>query len=215
MAPTFLIDGPAEARTTLLLAHGAGAPMDSASMTAAAEALAEAGFRVARFEFGYMAARRDGQRKPPPRAETVIPEYRAAVDALGAEGPLIIGGKSMGGRVASMVADELFAAGRIAGLLCLGYPFHPPGKPAQLRTAHLADLRTPALICQGTRDEFGTRDEVAGYALSDRIELLWLEDGDHDLRPRKSVSGFTAADHLRTIAAAVSDWAGRIMGPAI
>ncbi|HEY9346890.1 MAG TPA: alpha/beta fold hydrolase [Inquilinus sp.] len=214
MAVDFLIDGPAEARITILLAHGAGAPMDSASMTAAATALAGAGFRVARFEFGYMAARRQGQRKPPPRAETVIPEYREAVDALGATGPLIIGGKSMGGRVASMAADELQAAGRIAGLLCLGYPFHPPGKPTQLRTAHLADLRTPALICQGTRDEFGTRDEVAGYALSDRIELLWLEDGDHDLKPRKSVSGFTAADHLRTMAAAVSDWAGRITGPA-
>lgn len=210
MAPTFLIDGPAAARITILLAHGAGAPMDSASMTAVATALAEAGFRVARFEFGYMAARRDGQRKPPPRAETLIPEYRAAVDALGATGPLIIGGKSMGGRVASMVADELHAAGRIAGLLCLGYPFHPPGKPAQLRTAHLVDLETPALICQGTRDEFGIRDEVAGYALSDRIELLWLEDGDHDLKPRKSVSGFTAADHLKTVAAAVSDWAGRV-----
>ncbi|MFE0756411.1 alpha/beta family hydrolase [Inquilinus sp. NPDC058860] len=210
MAPSFLIDGPAGARTTILLAHGAGAPMDSASMTATAKALAEAGFRVARFEFGYMAARRDGQRKPPPRAETVIPEYRAAVDALGATGPLIIGGKSMGGRVASMAADEMHAAGRIAGLLCLGYPFHPPGKPAQLRTAHLAGLATPALICQGTRDEFGTRDEVAGYALSDRIELLWLEDGDHDLKPRKSVSGFTAAEHLRTVAAAVSAWAGRI-----
>lgn len=212
MAPTFLIDGPAAARTTILLAHGAGAPMDSASMTAVATALAGAGFRVARFEFGYMAARRDGQRKPPPRAEALIPEYRAAVDALGATGPLIIGGKSMGGRVASMVADELHAAGRIAGLLCLGYPFHPPGKPAQLRTAHLVDLETPALICQGTRDEFGIRDEVAGYALSDRIELLWLEDGDHDLKPRKSVSGFTAAGHLKTVAAAVSDWAGRVTG---
>jgi predicted alpha/beta-hydrolase family hydrolase len=214
MAPTFLTDGPPDARITILLAHGAGAPMDSASMTAAAKALAEAGFRVARFEFGYMAARRDGQRRPPPRAETVIPEYRAAVDALGASGPLIIGGKSMGGRVASMAADELHAEGRIAGLLCLGYPFHPPGKPTQLRTAHLAGLKTPALICQGTRDEFGTRDEVTGYALSDRIEQLWLEDGDHDLKPRKSVSGFTAADHLRTVATAVSDWAGRITRPA-
>lgn len=213
MAVDFLTDGPADARTTILLAHGAGAPMDSASMTAVATVLAGAGFRVARFEFGYMAARRQGQRKPPPRAETVIPEYRAAVDALGATGPLIIGGKSMGGRVASMAADELHAAGRIAGLLCLGYPFHPPGKPTQLRTAHLADLKTPTLICQGTRDAFGTRDEVAGYALSDRIGLLWLEDGDHDLKPRKSVSGFTAADHLRTIVAAVSDWAGRIMRP--
>lgn len=214
MAPTFLLDGPAAACITVLLAHGAGAPMDSAPMTAAATALAEAGFRVARFEFGYMAARRAGQRRPPPRAETLIPEYRAAVDALGAAGPLIIGGKSMGGRVASMAADELHAAGRVAGLLCLGYPFHPPGKPDQLRTAHLAGIETPALICQGTRDEFGTRDEVAGYALSDRIELLWLEDGDHDLKPRKGVSGFTAADHLKTVAAAVSDWAGRIIRPA-
>ncbi|MGK9169862.1 alpha/beta hydrolase [Inquilinus limosus] len=214
MAPTFLFDGPADARTTILLAHGAGAPMDSASMTAAATALAGAGLRVARFEFAYMAARRDGRRKPPPRAESLIPEYRAAVEALGASGPLIIGGKSMGGRVASMIADELRAEGRIAGLLCLGYPFHPPGKPEQLRTAHLAGLATPALICQGTRDEFGTSDEVAGYALSDRIELLWLEDGDHDLKPRKSISGFTAADHLRTTAERVAAWADRITRPA-
>ena len=212
MAPDFLIDGPADARITILLAHGAGAPMDSGSMGAAAGALAGAGFRVARFEFAYMAARRTGQRKPPPRAETLIPEYRAAVDALGAAGPLVIGGKSMGGRVASMAADELHAAGRIAGLLCLGYPFHPPGKPAQLRTAHLAGLATPALICQGTRDEFGTRDEVAGYALSGRIEILWLEDGDHDLKPRKRVSGLTAADHLRTLAAGVAAWVERIAG---
>lgn len=208
---SFLFDGPEDAAVTILLAHGAGAPMDSASLTATAKALGAAGLRVARFEFGYMASRRTGEgRKPPPRAETVKPEYIAAVAALAATGPLVIGGKSMGGRVASMVADELLAAGKIAGLLCLGYPFHPPGKPEQLRTKHLADLKTPTLICQGTRDEFGTRDEVAGYALSDRIELLWLEDGDHDLKPRKSVSGFSAADHLRTVAATVSDWAARI-----
>lgn len=210
MALDFLFDGPEDARVTLLLAHGAGAPMDSASMNASAKALAGAGFRVARFEFGYMAARRTGARKPPPRAETLKPEYMAAVEELAATGPLIIGGKSMGGRVASMVADELFAAGKIVGLLCLGYPFHPPAKPAQLRTAHLAELKTPTLICQGTRDEFGTRAEVSGYLLSDRIEILWLEDGDHDLKPRKSVSGFTAADHLQTVAVAVRDWTGRI-----
>jgi hypothetical protein len=200
----FMFDGPAAARTTLLLAHGAGAPMDSASMTATAQALAEAGFRVARFEFAYMAARRQGQRKPPPRAESVMPEYRAAIDALGAKGKLIIGGKSMGGRVASMIADDVMPA----GLLCLGYPFHPPEKPQQLRTAHLADLKTPTLIVQGTRDPFGTPDEVAAYRLSKAIEILWLEDGDHDLKPRKSVSGFTAADHLRTMAARVAAWIG-------
>ena len=210
MTASFLFDGPADARATILLAHGAGAPMDSASMNAAAAALAAAGFRLARFEFAYMAARRAGQSKPPPRAETLIPEYRAAVAALAAPGPLFIGGKSMGGRVASMAADELHAAGRIAGLMCLGYPFHPPDKPEQLRTAHLAALATPALICQGTRDEFGTRAEVETYALSDTIEILWLEDGDHDLKPRKSVSGFTAAEHLRTLAEAARAWAQRV-----
>ncbi|SFT77821.1 alpha/beta family hydrolase [Mesorhizobium sp. YR577] len=207
----FLFDGPDDARVTILLAHGAGAPMDSASMTATAKALAEAGFRVARFEFGYMAARRTSDsRKPPPRAETLNPEYKAAVAELGAKGPLIIGGKSMGGRVASMVADDLHADGKIAGLLCLGYPFHPPGKPEQLRTKHLAGLRTPTLICQGTRDEFGTREELPAYQLSDSIDILWLEDGDHDLKPRKSVSGFSAADHLKTLADAVAAWVARL-----
>ena len=206
----FLKDGEPHAATTVLLAHGAGAPMDSNSMTAVARALTGTGLRVARFEFGYMAARRSGQRKPPPRAETLIGEYREAVAALGAEGQLIIGGKSMGGRVASMVADELLAKKKIAGLLCLGYPFHPPAKPTQLRTAHLAALRTPALICQGTRDEFGTREEVEGYSLSDRIELLWLEDGDHDLKPRKSISGFTSADHLATVAGTVVAWSRQL-----
>ena len=210
----FLFDGPDKADVTILLAHGAGAPMDSPSMTASARALAGAGFRVARFEFDYMAARRRGtSRPPPPRAEKLNPQYLAAIDALGAAGTLIIGGKSMGGRVASMVADELFENGRIDGLLCLGYPFHPPGKPEQLRTGHLADLKTPALIVQGTRDEFGTREEVSTYRLSPAIDILWLEDGDHDLKPRKRVSGFSAADHLATLAEAVSAWAMRLDAP--
>lgn len=211
MSVDFLFDGPDDASATILLAHGAGAPMDSASMTAAAKALAAAGFRVARFEFGYMASRRnEAGRKPPPRAETLIPEYKATVAQLAATGPLIIGGKSMGGRVASMIADELHARREIAGLLCLGYPFHPPAKPEQLRTKHLAALQTPTLIVQGTRDEFGTREEVAGYQLSGRIELFWLEDGDHDLKPRKSVSGFSAADHLKAMSDKVASWAARL-----
>jgi uncharacterized protein len=209
----FLFDGPDKAKATILLAHGAGAPMDSASMNAATKALANAGLRIARFEFAYMASRRTAAgRKPPPRAEKVMTEYVAAVDALKATGPLIIGGKSMGGRVASMVCDDLFAKGRIAGLLCLGYPFHPVGKPEQLRTAHLAELKTPALIAQGSRDPFGTREEVKHYKLSKQIEILWLEDGDHDLRPRKAVSGFSAADHLATMADAVKAWVERVVG---
>ena len=211
MSTACLFDGPLDGRVTVLLAHGAGAPMDSASMNATAKALAAQGLRVVRFEFAYMASRRtDAGRKPPPRAERVMPEYLAAIDDLAAKGPLIIGGKSMGGRVASMVADQLFEADRIAGLLCLGYPFHPPAKPDQLRTAHLETLRTPTLICQGTRDEFGTRDEVSGYTLSPAIEMLWLEDGDHDLKPRKTVSGYSAADHLETIGKSVAAWVQRI-----
>ena len=207
MAQNFLIDGPAKAKHSILLAHGAGAAMDSPAMNAITKSLADAGFRVARFEFGYMASRRTSAgRKPPPRAETLRPEYVAAIAALKARGPLIIGGKSMGGRVASMIADEHHAA----GLLCLGYPFHPVDKPMQLRTAHLADLKTPTLIVQGTRDPFGTREEAAGYKLSKAIKILWLEDGDHDLRPRKAVSGFSMADHLKTLAAKTAAWAEKI-----
>jgi hypothetical protein len=211
MPTDFLFDGPEDARVTILLAHGAGAPMDSASLTAAAKALADAEFRVARFEFGYMAGRRQGIRKPPPKAETVMPEYVAAIDDLGpTNGPLIIGGKSMGGRVASMIADAEFAAKRVAGLVCLGYPFHPPGRPEQLRTKHLLGMQTPALIVQGTRDEFGNRYEVGDYGLSDEIEVFWLEDGDHDLKPRKAISGFTTAQHLKAMAEAVRAWVDRI-----
>ena len=182
-------------------------------MNATTKALVATGFRIARFEFAYMASRRtDAGRRPPPRADKVMPEFVAAVDDLGpTNGPLFIGGKSMGGRVASMVADSLFDAGRIAGLVCLGYPFHPPGNLDQLRTKHLVGLKTPALICQGTRDEFGTREEVTRYDLSPAIELVWLEDGDHDLKPRKAISGFSAADHLTTMAASVAAWTKRIV----
>ncbi|MBX3538435.1 MAG: alpha/beta hydrolase [Chelatococcus sp.] len=212
MALTFIFDGPEASNKTILLAHGAGAPMDSPSLTAMSAALAASGFRVARFEFGYMAARRsDARRKPPPRAEKLIPEYLSAVDELDAEGLLIVGGKSMGGRVASMVADELSIAGKAHGLLCLGYPFHPPGRPEQLRTHHLVELKTPTLIIQGTRDVFGTREEVSNFTLSPAIEIVWLEDGDHDLKPRKRVSGFAMGDHLKTMADAVSVWTGRLI----
>jgi len=207
----FLLDGPDDAEVSILLAHGAGAPMDSASLNASAKVLAAAGLRVARFEFDYMASRRTSQAKrPPPRAEKLISEYIAAIDALDATGQLVIGGKSLGGRVASMTAEQLHPSGRIAGLLCLGYPFHPIGKPDQLRTAHLADMQTPTLIVQGTRDPFGTREEVATYKLSNSIEILWLEDGDHDLKPRKAVSGFTVADHMLAMAIRVSSWTKRL-----
>ena len=208
-----LIDGDPGAASTYLMAHGAGAAMDSAGMNALVAPLVSRGIRVARFEFGYMAARRDGVRRPPPRAESLAGEYRDAVAAVREAGPLgslLIGGKSMGGRVASLVADELADLGYIDGLVCLGYPFHPPEKPQQLRTAHLHELRVPTLICQGTRDPFGTREEVPGYGLSAAIEVHWLEDGDHDLRPRKAVSGRTFAENLGEAADAVAAFAKRV-----
>lgn len=106
--------------------------------------------------------------------------------------------------MASLVADEV----KPRGLVCLGYPFHPPGNPAKLRTAHLEHLATPTLIVQGTRDPFGTREEVAGYELSPSIRIVWLEDGDHSWKPRKS-SGKTEAGHL---AEAVEVVAGFLAG---
>lgn len=184
-----LRDGPDDAPATVLLAHGAGAGMEHAFLAAFAAGLAGAGLAVWRFEFPYMAARRDGRRPGPDR----LPVLQATMKTLAAEvrGPLALIGKSMGGRVATTVADELGAIACVA----VGYPFHPPKKPEQLRTAHLATLRTPTLILQGERDPFGTPDEVAGYPLSDAIELRWFEDGDHSLEPRKK-SGFTAEQHL-------------------
>src|SRR5690554_5331116 len=182
MTPSFLETSPVGPdAATLLLAHGAGAPMDSDYLDLLAAALAAQGIKVLRFEFPYMAARRESGGKRPPNPMPVLQDsFRLHYQAL--SGPLFIGGKSMGGRVASLLADELGAA----GLICFGYPFHPPGKPDKPRTAHLVQLRTPALILQGTRDPFGKPEEVAGYELSGQIQLSWLESGDHDFKPLKS-----------------------------
>jgi predicted alpha/beta-hydrolase family hydrolase len=197
-----LIDAPApasaQAPATLLLAHGAGAPMDSPFMTAIAAGLAERGWRVVRFEFPYMAhTRLTGQRRAPDRLPKLLEAFRQEV-ALQAEAtpgqPLFIGGKSMGGRVASLLADELVA---VRGCLCLGYPFHPPGKPEQLRTEHLEALRTPTLILQGERDSFGRRGEVEGYSLSPAIAVQWIAAGDHSFKPTRS-SGHTEAGNWQT-----------------
>ena len=195
----------------LVLAHGAGAGQSHPFMVRYARGLAERGLDVVTFDFPYMQTKR----KSPDRAPVLEESFRRVISGAArhpqvAARKVFIGGKSMGGRVASMIADDLHASGKIVGLLCLGYPFHPPAKPEQLRTKHLAGLRTPTLICQGTRDEFGTCEEVQAYTLSDAIEVLWLEDGDHDLKPRKSISGFSTADHLRTVADAVAAWAARL-----
>jgi len=175
-----LWSGPDDA-TTLVLAHSAGAPMNSPWLETMCGLLADRGIRTVRFEFAYMAGRREGVRRPPPKAELSMGEYQDAVAEIRetARGRVLIGGKSYGGRVASMVADDL----AVDGLVCLGYPFHPPQRTEQLRTAHLLTLRTPALICQGTRDAFGGADEVPGLGLPAAIEVRWFP-GDHDVQPR-------------------------------
>ena len=186
--PEFIFSHPATAGDEMLvLAHGAGAGMRSKFMEAFAEGLAARGTAVCRFEFPYMRERTATGRKRPPDPERVLRACWTDVIARFAGRPLIIGGKSMGGRIASLVAD----GSGVQGLVCLGYPFHPPGRPDRTRTAHLAGLRTPALICQGTRDPLGSLTEVSGYDLSPLIEVHWLEDGNHSLEPRRS-SGRTA-----------------------
>lgn len=173
--------------------------MDSPFMDAVAAGLAEGGLRVVRFELPYMRRRRENGEKRPPDREPVLREaWLEAIAALGGGEQLVIGGKSLGGRMASLVADESGAR----GLVCLGYPFHPPAKPESLRTAHLKSLRTPTLIVQGTRDALGSRDEVAAYGLSPAVRLFWVEDGDHSFKPRAS-SGRTETQNLTAAVAEV------------
>ncbi len=200
-APDFLTDGPADAPASFVLAHGAGAPMDTPFMNQIAEGVAAAGFRVLRFEFPYMAGRRTGgSKRPPDRQPILLESWRNAIAAAAADRALVIGGKSMGGRMASLVADE----SGVDGLICLGYPFHPPGKPDKLRTEHLEGIICPTLILQGERDPFGTRTEVESYRLSEAITLEWIPDGNHDLSPRKA-SGHTSQSNMAaTITAAMT-----------
>ena len=201
-AGEFLIDGDANAATTVVLAHGAGAPMDTPFMEAFARGLGAAGLCVVRFEFPFMRARRGGgKRKPPDRAPALLEAWRSVIAEIGDPGTLVIGGKSMGGRMASMVADD---AG-VKGVACLGYPFHPSGKPERTRTGHLESLRTPTLIVQGARDRLGKPEEVAGYALSKSIRVHWLEAGDHDFKPTKA-SGRTLEQNWQEGIAAVADF---------
>ena len=183
-----LITGPADARHTLVLAHGAGQAMDADAMELLASGLEQAGVRVVRFEFPYMQRRRaNGRGGVPDRQPRLEETWRAAIAQVAADhtgggaAGLAIGGRSMGGRIASLVADEC----GVAALVCFAYPFHPPGRPDKLRTAHLAELRTPTLILQGERDPFGTREEVAGYRLSPAATVQWIGDGDHGFKPRK------------------------------
>lgn len=177
-----------EASATLMLAHGAGAPQTHPFMVAMAEAIANRGVEVVTFDFLY--AR--GPRRAPDRNDVLEATWLAAIDAVRARRPrrLFIGGKSMGGRIATQVAarDEV----SVEGLVLLGYPLHPPGKPEQLRKAHLPRVRAPMLFVQGSRDAFGTPTELArvleegGLRLSAATRLFVVEGGDHSFALPKS-----------------------------
>jgi len=189
---SLLVNGSSDAPITLVLAHGAGAAMDSRFMNTVADAIGGDDVRVVRFEFTYMAARRTtGKRGAPDREPILLDSWRGVIAKLGDASRLVIGGKSMGGRIASMVADE---AG-VSGLVCLGYPFHPPGNPTRTRVKHLENLRTPTLIVQGTRDSFGLPADVLSYKLSKNIRIVWIESGDHSFKPLAR-SGRTEAQNI-------------------
>ena len=199
----WFIDGDSQAEWTLILAHGAGQGAHSDFMLFFGHALAEAGLRVIRFEFPFMQQmERSGRRRPPDREPVLKASWIHTVETVldgGADvSRLLIGGKSMGGRMASMVAEQSGAA----GLICLGYPFHPPGNPGKLRTEHLLSLSVPTLICQGTRDPFGCLNQVMEYGLSPSINITWIEDGEHSFKPRKQ-SGRTLEQNLQQAADAV------------
>ena len=209
-----MIDGPDDAPATLLLAHGAGAPMDSPFMAAIASGLGAKGWRVVRFEFGYMARmRQTGRRQGPDRMPLLQEAFRQQVrleQAAWPQRPLFVGGKSMGGRVASLLVDGLAAAAGVRGCLCLGYPFHPPGKPLTLRSEHLAELQAPTLILQGERDPFGKREEVGSYALSPQVQVGWIASGDHSFKPTKA-SGLSEAQNWAKAVDLVDSFLGEVL----
>ncbi len=188
MVNSILHNGAPEAKNILFLAHGAGAFMDSPFMETIAQKISGDDIYVLRFEFPYMMARRaSGGKRPPNPMEKLMSCYREVVAAQSQLGRRIfIGGKSMGGRVAAMISAE--KADNIAGIVCLGYPFHPVGKPDRLRLdpLRLGWCHRPTLIVQGTRDALGSVGEVAQYDLSPQVQFQWLEDGDHSFKPRKS-----------------------------
>lgn len=206
----------AKENACIILAHGAGAPMDSQAMTLLAGALEANGFQVVRFEFPYMARRReDGKKRPPDPAPRLLAAWREALQetmaGLDHEVPIFIGGKSMGGRMATILAGESLPR-EVKGCLAFGYPFHPPGKPDRWRTEHFPDCSVPLWIAQGERDPFGRRDEVeASDALAHIHALHWVPCANHDLKPTKS-SGLSWEEALRGVAEEARAFTEQVMG---
>jgi predicted alpha/beta-hydrolase family hydrolase len=178
-----------------VFAHGAGAGQNSNFMQLIAEALAKKNVNVIRFNFIYMQLAHElGKRRPPDRADKLLAHFNSVLSEIDSLYPVFIGGKSMGGRMASMLLEESDAL----GCICMGYPFHPPSKPEKLRTEHLLSINKPILILQGERDTFGKRDEIETYKLSERVQVNYLPDGDHSFKPRKA-SGYSLEDNINQV----------------
>lgn len=174
--------------------------MDSEWMNELTKALVKKEIKVIRFEFPYMIERRElGKKRPPNTKKVLFETWKEVFNKVNKDSDIVyIGGKSMGGRMASLLADEL----KPTGLICLGFPFHAPGKDPGERIEHLVSLKTKTLIAQGTRDAMGKKEECMNYTLSKKIKFCWLEDGDHSWKPRKS-SGLTLSEHIQTAANAI------------
>jgi predicted alpha/beta-hydrolase family hydrolase len=195
----------AQGSPKIILAHGAGTGRNSEFMTAFADGLASRGLRAGLFDFPYMTEiGRTGRRRPPNPMPVLTGCWKSIIMETGPQ-RLVIGGKSLGGRAASLIADE----SSVAGLVCLGFPFHAPGRPPGARIGHLGGLTTPTLICQGERDPFGSRPETAEYSLSPRIRCVWLPDGDHSFKPRRA-SGRTEIQNRNAALDAVAEFVHHI-----
>ncbi len=179
-----------------LFAHGAGAGMEHEFMTDMAQRLANQGIQVVRFNFPYMIKRQeDGKKRPPDRAPKLLEAMTEVIESLSEQGPIVIGGKSMGGRMASLLSEH----SGVAKIACLGFPFHPPGKLDKYKGEHLAEIKKPCLILQGERDTFGRKEEVLEYSLSSSVSCHFIADGDHSFKPRKS-SGYTETQNRQQVA---------------
>lgn len=162
----WIVEGP-ESGPLFIFAHGAGAGMEHDFMAAVAKGLVEQGIRVVRFNFPYMIKRaEDGKKRPPDRAPKLLEAYEEVIAHFTSQ-PIVIGGKSMGGRMSSLLAENEL----VAGIACLGFPFHPPGKPEKFKGDHLANIEKPTLILQGERDTFGKREEFDDFVLSSQVKV--------------------------------------------
>jgi predicted alpha/beta-hydrolase family hydrolase len=207
--------GGAPAHITLVLAHGAGSPQTHPFMVAFATGLAARGLDVVTFNFPYMEARRRMPDSRPALERGYLDAIAAAraVAGAGARG-LFIGGKSMGGRIASHVAAaRATESGALAGLAFLGYPLHPPGRPEQRRDEHLPAVAPPMLFVQGTRDTFGTPDELRSVisTIGPRAELFVVEHGDHSFAVPRSAPA-SRVEVYAQIQDVIADWTRRIAG---